>query len=85
LQGKAPRGRYLHNLFGQLSLPIGQRELLFIPHNVTAETCIYLKQHKVLYVIWDGNQDLPGYLQSIAERVDRVPGLWVVTAKQSTP
>lgn len=82
LWGNAPGGRLQHNIFGQLSLPIGQRELLFIPANVTVDTFRYLKQHKVLYIIWDGNQELPGYLQTIAERVDKVPGFWIVTAKQ---
>jgi hypothetical protein len=81
LLGNAPGGRWQHNIYGQLAEPIGQRELMFLTDNMTVALSNTLKERKPLYIIWDGNRELPDWVRTLAERVDQTPGFWVVTMK----
>ncbi|MHB9033610.1 MAG: hypothetical protein ACYC6L_11250 [Anaerolineae bacterium] len=81
LWGNAPGGRLQHNIYGQLSLPIGQRKLMFLPDNMTVTLRKTLNEVKPVYIIWDGNRDLPVWVRNMADKVERAPGFWVVTLK----
>ena len=81
LEGKAQNGRLLHNIFGELALPLGKREILIMPKPVES-AALFLRERKPDYAIFDGTRDLPDYLFPLAERVEHVPGFWVATMKK---
>jgi len=81
LWGFAPGGRLQHNIYGQLAEPIGQRELVFLPDNMTVQFHATFEAHRPLYIIWDGTRDLPAWVRNVAARVEKAPGFWVVTVK----
>ncbi len=81
LWGNAPGGRLQHNIYGQLALPIGRRDLMFLPENMSVDLYRTFKEHRPVYIIWDGNRELPAWVQNIAQKVEKAPGFWVVTVK----
>ncbi|NLV73982.1 MAG: hypothetical protein GXY52_04765 [Chloroflexi bacterium] len=81
LWGFAPGGRLQHNVFGQLSEPIGQRELMFLSAEWNEQVAAHLEAKWPMYIIWDGNNDLPDWVRALAERVDKAPGFWIITTK----
>lgn len=76
-------GRWKVEIVGQLSLPIGQREIIFLPATLEqAEAETVARQAR--YVIWDDTLPVPISLQNLAVESDLVAGFWLLALSADT-
>lgn len=70
-------GRDTINLLGELSLPLGARDLVPLDQKVTSESLEAVRAKGVECVVWDEVVPLPDVLRERAAWQERVPGFWL--------
>jgi hypothetical protein len=76
--GQTASQRWKHNVYGALSLPLGARVWLQAP-DAAAILRNVQGGARVRYALWDDGLALPDALRLAAERVEHVPGFYVLT------
>lgn len=83
----SPSGRWKHNLLGALTLPLGHRDLMPLPNEITPDHLIPLREEmrarNVRYIILDDQEPVPVVLHYLAVEEIAVPGFLVLTLPES--
>lgn len=78
LNSVTARGRFKHNIYGPLSLPLGRRDVFFAGE-AGAIVSAYRAGRRFTYVVWDDGMPLPDDLRALAVRVEAVPEFLILT------
>ena len=77
-------GRWKRELVGWLSYPLGQRRVYGLSYECDSAEIIRLQRNEVRHVVWDDMVPIPETLCAASERIERAPGLIVLTLRSAS-